>query len=118
MLTYANCNTAYAPSRTGVNIYENSSEVLLEVEMPGRKKEDVSVEVADRTLKISAKDAVTAREGYEASYVENSRRAFERSFRLGADLDASKVQARYENGLLILSIPRSEGTQPRKVEIA
>jgi HSP20 family protein len=106
--------TSYSP---GVNIFEKDSEILLEVELPGRKREDVNVEVVDRTLKISAKEAVTDREGFEASYVERSRGAIERSFRLGADLEPGKVQARFENGLLLLSIPKQATAQPHKVEI-
>jgi HSP20 family protein len=104
----------YSP---GVNIYENAKEVLLEVELPGRKREDVSVEVTERTLKISAPDAAVEREGYESIARERRRGAFERSFRLGADLQADKIQARFENGLLLLSIPKHEKAQARKVEI-
>lgn len=107
-------STSYTP---GVNIYENASAVLLEVELPGRKREDVNVEVAERMLKISARDASTEREGFEASYIERRRAGLERSFRLGADLDSDKIQARYENGLLLLEIPKHAAAQPRKVEI-
>ena len=106
--------TAYAP---GVNIYEKPTEVLLEIELPGRKREDVSVEVVERVLKISSKDAATDREGYEASYLERRRGAIERSFRLGADLEPEKIQARFENGLLLLSIPKQAAAAARKVEI-
>jgi HSP20 family molecular chaperone IbpA len=102
----------------GVNIYENATEVLLEVELPGRKREDVSVEVVDRTLTISAKDADTERDGYEASYRERRRGSLQRSFRLGTDLETDKVHARYENGLLLLSIPKQVAAQARKIEVA
>ena len=107
--------TAYSP---GVNIFENAAEVLLEVELPGRKREDVNVEVVEQTLTISAKEAVTEREGFESGYFERKRGPVERSFRLGADLDSSKVQARFENGLLLLSIPKHAAAQPRKIDIA
>ena len=106
--------TSYNP---GVNIYENNNEVLLEIELPGRKREDVNVELVDRTLKISAKDADTQREGYQASYTERRRMALERSFRLGADLESEKIQARFENGLLLLNIPKQAAAQSRKVEV-
>ena len=116
-MTYATCRPAAVSSAPGVNLYENDKEILLEVELPGRKREDVSVEVAESILSISAKDAVTEREGFEISYRERSRAAFERSFRLGSDLDAAKIQARFENGLLLLSVPKHEKAQPKKVEI-
>jgi HSP20 family protein len=107
--------SSYSP---GVNIYENNTEVLLEVELPGRKREDVSVEVVERSLKISASAAETEREGYESSYRERRRGAIERSFRLGSDLETEKVQARFENGLLLVSIPKHATAQARKIEVA
>jgi HSP20 family molecular chaperone IbpA len=117
-MSYATCSAPQSLTYPGVNIYENAAEVLLEVELPGRKREEISVEMTERTLKISAPEAVTAREGFEAVARERRRGAFERSFRLGADLQAEKIQARFENGLLLLSIAKHEKAQPRKVEIA
>jgi HSP20 family protein len=116
-MTYASCRPAALSSAPGVNLYENDKEILLEIELPGRKRGEISVEVADNTLRISAQDAVTDREGFEVSYRERSRAAFERSFKLGSDLDAAKIQARFENGLLLLGIPKHEKAQPKKVEI-
>jgi HSP20 family protein len=117
-MTFTSWKPQVAAYNPGVNIYENATEVLLEVELPGRKREDVTVEVVDRTLKISAKDADTRREGYEASYSERRRGALERSFRLGPDLESDKVQARFENGLLLLSVPKLATAQARKIEVA
>lgn len=116
-MTYTTCRPPLSNYSPGVNIYENATDVLLEVELPGRRREEVSVEVIERTLKISAKEALTEREGYASVTRERSRGAFERSFGLGADLEVEKIQARFENGLLLLSIPRHEKAQPRKVEI-
>ena len=115
-MTYATCRPS-AIASPGVNLYESDKEVLLEIEVPGRKREDISVEVVDSTLNVSAKDALVEREGFSSSYRERNRAAFERSFRLGSDLHADKIQARYENGLLVLSIPKHEKAATRKVEI-
>jgi HSP20 family protein len=117
-MTFTSWKPQVATYSPGVNIYENNAEVLLEVELPGRKREDVQVEVVERTLKISAKDANTAREGFEASYVERRRGELERSFRLGTDLESDKIQARFENGLLLLSIPKHAASQARKIEVS
>lgn len=117
MLTYANYGPFVASNTPGVNLYENDKELLLEIELPGRKREDVQVEVLQNTLQVSAKDAVTDREGFETSYSERRRGAFERKFKLGADLQAEKIQARFENGLLILSVPKHERAAAHKVEI-
>jgi HSP20 family protein len=116
MFTYA-YRRASATNSPGVNLFENDKEILLEIELAGRKREDVTVEVVDQVLKVSAKEAQTGREGFEASYRERERGAFERSFKLGTDLQSDKIQARYENGLLLLSIPRHEKAATRKVEI-
>ena len=108
---------AQASFSPGVNIFENPGEVLLEIELPGRKREEVQVEVSDRSLKISAPELSAGREGYQSSYLERRRGAIERSFRLGADLESGKIQARFENGLLLLSIPR-QAAKAHKVEIS
>ncbi len=113
--------THFRPTATlqtpAVNIFENEHEVLLEIELPGYRREDIAVEQAGRALKITAKELEAGREGYSVSYRERSRRGFERSFRLGADLDATKIQARYENGLLLLSVPRLAKQGSTKVEV-
>jgi HSP20 family protein len=117
-MTFTTWKPQAAVYNPGVNIYENAAEVLLEVELPGRKREDVSVEVVDRTLTISAKEADSERAGYEASYRERRRGELKRSFRLGTDLETDKVQARYDNGLLLLSIPKQAAAQPHKIEVS
>lgn len=100
------------------NVYENDKETLLELALPGFTKEEVSLEVTDKILKIRAERKAAEREGYREVWAERGAKSAERSFRLGEDLDDAKIQARFENGLLLVTLPKAEKAQPKKVEIA
>jgi HSP20 family protein len=105
--------------RPNVNLYENEKEVVLEMELPGVSKENVSLEIKDDMLIIAARPRdPQVPQGYEVVYQERSLNAFERSFRLGQELLRDKIQARFENGLLIVSLSKAEKAQPKKIEIA
>lgn len=100
-----------------VNIYSNEKELLLEVELPGFKREEVTLEVANQVLTIKTPEASVQRQGYDQDYAERGSSSVERSFRLGSNVDAEKIQARFENGLLLVTLPKHPETQARKVEI-
>jgi HSP20 family molecular chaperone IbpA len=101
-----------------VSVFENEKEVLLEVELPGYRREEIGLEVKESTLRISAPAKDKVREGYSLKYRERGSRDLERRFKLGGDLEASAIQARLENGILQVSVPRSEEAKTRRVEIA
>jgi HSP20 family protein len=118
----AYCGTAQAEStelaaRIRANVYENDSETLVELALPGFSKEEVTLEVSDRVLKVRAEKKAAAREGYREVWAERGARIAERSFRLGEDLEESRINARFENGLLLVTIAKAEKAQPKKVEI-
>ncbi len=94
--------------RAAVNIYktENSFEML--VFAPGRIKEHFKIDVEGRELKIS----YTPPEGFprpEWVVREYSRGGFLRSFTLNSSIDVSKISAKYEDGVLHVSLPLQEG---------
>ncbi|NDG54281.1 MAG: Hsp20/alpha crystallin family protein [Flavobacteriia bacterium] len=104
-----------------VNVADTSKEVRIEAEIAGLGKEDVSVEYADGMLTISG-DKKTENEDLEVKYVykELKRSSFKRSFKVDdATLDVNKISAKFDNGILNVTIPKREviETKAKKVKI-
>ena len=101
-----------------VNIIENNEEVVLEAEMVGLNKDEVTVDVKGDTLMINGKkDKGGVPEGYDLVYGERCGYEYERSFILGNEVDKGKIQAKYEEGILKITLPKSRDSQPKKIEI-
>jgi HSP20 family protein len=104
-----------------VNVADTKSEVRIEAEIAGLNKEDVSVEYEDGLLTISG-DKKTEIEDMEVKYVykELKRSSFKRSFKVDKQtLEVDKISAKFDNGILNVSIPKKEitETQSKKVKI-
>lgn len=99
-------------------ISENETQYLLSVDLPGLKKEDLKIEVVDSVLTITGERKREKRsDGERVTTLEKAYGSFKRSFRLPNTLNADKIEARYEDGVLELSLPKSEAAQPRRIEI-
>jgi len=119
-----NNNSNTGTSIPAVNIRETNDHFEVEVAAPGMKKEDFKVELDGNMLTIRSerKNEETVNEGERYSRREFSYQSFERSFQLPKDVvDIEQIRARYENGLLMLTIPKKEEAKqkpPRMIEIA
>ena len=107
-----------------VNIKETKENFEVEMAAPGMKKEDFKVELDGNMLTISSEKTEQHEENKEDekfSRREFSYQSFQRSFSLPKDVvDADNIEARYENGVLNLRIPKKEEAKqkpPRKIEI-
>src|SRR5262245_55148939 len=110
------------PSAAGVfppvNVFrDKSSNLIVRAELPGVKPEDVSVTVEDRRLTISGERE--AEGNGEGSFHRRERPVgrFARSIELPADLDVGKAEAKFNQGVLSLRIPRAEAAKPRQITI-
>ena len=104
-----------------VNVADTSKEVRIEAEIAGLGKEDVSVEYEDGMLTISG-DKKTEVDDPDVRYVhkELKRSSFKRSFKVDdATLNVSKISAKFDNGILNVTIPKKEviETKAKKVKI-
>jgi HSP20 family protein len=102
-----------------MDISEDDQAFRVTAEMPGARPEDVEVIVEDDVLTIRAErtqERETTRRNYHL--VERSVGVFQRSLRLPAPVDAAKVQASFDNGVLTVTIPK-DGSQarPRRVQV-
>lgn len=99
------------------DIYEKDGNYHIEMDVPGFKKEDISIEASDGYLTIKAeKNSENNEEDEDKNYIrrERSYGAYERSFYLG-DLDQDKVEAEFKDGILKISVPKKEEVNNKKM---
>ena len=101
-----------------VNIVENENEFLLTAEVPGMVDDDINVEIKDGVLSLRG-HVKEEKEIKEDNFRIKEFRSqnFERSFRLGDQVDPEKVAAKLEKGILRVSLGKKEIAKPRKVAI-
>ena len=101
-----------------VNIVEKPTSYQLEVAAPGFEKADFNIKLDAKTLTISTEKKETAQEETDKLIrKEFSYRAFKRSFTIDEKIDADKITAKYENGILILELPKKEDLKADTKEI-
>ena len=106
-----------------VNIVENLTNFVLEVAIPGIKKENLIIEAEEDTLKVASKAVDTKEE--EEKDIQYTKREFnytnfERSFTLPENIQIEDINASYENGVLTITLPKMEEKKALKkmVEIS
>ena len=106
---------AWAPA---VDIFETENSIVLKAELPGVDPKDVEVRVEDNTLYLKGErkfEKETKEENYHR--IERSYGSFARSFALPNSMDAEKVAAEYQDGLLTLTLPKREEAKPKTIKI-
>lgn len=102
-----------------VDVTENDREIRVSVELPGLEEKDIDVRVSRDVLTISGKKNQEAEEKGR-NYLRSERRygSFGRSIRLPSGVDSGKVDARFRNGVLTVTLPRkSRAGDRRKIRI-
>lgn len=100
-----------------VDVIEDASGITLYADLPGVPKEKLTLQVEADTLTIEGEIDLDMPGGIEASHAEVSLPRYRRVFTLSKELDASKVAAEFNQGVLKLSIPKAAHAQPRKIEV-
>ena len=101
-----------------VDMYETDDDVVVKTAVPGIKSEDINVSITGDVLTIRGE--TKAEEKVEkASYIRQERRygAFSRSLTLPSTVVADKATAEFENGVLILTLPKAEDVRPKTIKI-
>lgn len=100
-----------------VNIKETTKEYKVEMAAPGLERKDFKIEVENHTLMISAeKEEEKKEEGVDYSRKEFSYNSFERTFTLPEDVKEGNIDAKYENGILQILIPKKEVAAAKPVK--
>jgi HSP20 family protein len=101
------------------DVYEtDAQDVVVKIELPEMKREDIKVTVENSVLTIEGErkfDSTGKREQYRR--IERGHGTFHRSFSLSSTVDASRVSATYQDGVLTVTLPRREDTRPRQIQV-
>ncbi|WP_051321362.1 Hsp20/alpha crystallin family protein [Chrysiogenes arsenatis] len=103
------------PALPFVDILEYSDHLTLAFDLPGVARENLAISAEGDTLTISATLAHETRP--ECHHREFTPRDFYRQFRINRKFDLGRIQAKYENGELLLTIQKSPDEKPRKITI-
>ncbi|NTX61274.1 Hsp20/alpha crystallin family protein [Myxococcus sp. CA051A] len=108
-------STEHAPA---ADILESEAGVTLHLDIPGVDVKDIQVTVERDVLTVKAeRKAQPLAEGVSVRRQERGQGSFTRSFSLPETVDATQVEARYEQGVLTLTLPRREESKPRVIEV-
>lgn len=102
-----------------IDLSESDTEYIVRAEIPGATKEDVKVQVDGNRVSISAevKRDKEEKKGDKTLYSECFRGSSYRSFTLDSDVDETRAEAKYENGVLELTLPKKQGRAARQVQV-
>ena len=100
------------------DIYENNDEYILVANMPGVPRSEVQVKVIEDSLIVFGK--IDYAEVSNRNYIlnENEVGNYFRKFNISDSIDKTKINAKYDNGQLIVNLPKSEKIKPRTIDIS
>ena len=102
------------------NVWEEDNALHVEAELPGLTKDEIHVAVENGVLTISGEKREERREGKPESafhLYERHYGRFERALTLPTNVEPDKIRARYENGVLEVTLPKTEEAKPRQIQI-
>ena len=100
-----------------MDVFRRESDVLLRIDLPGADPESIEVTTDRNVLTISARRTEEHGEQEHPVLRERVMGSFARQIRLAETVDAEKIEAAYENGVLSVVLPLQEKAKPRKVEV-
>jgi HSP20 family protein len=117
--------TQYRPSRnrtTGVapraQVLEGDKDYLIRLDLPGVNRDDVELALAPSPLPLQATRNMAVQEGYRNLRHELAETmTYHRSFDLGREIATDKIEAGFENGVLSITLPKSEQAVPKRIEV-
>ena len=101
-----------------IEVFEKEDKYVVKAELPGLKEEDVDVSVNDDTLCLKGENK-TEHEVKEEEYhwSERTYGSFLRTIRLPSNVDAGKIEAEYENGMMEITLPKMAEVKPKKITV-
>jgi HSP20 family protein len=107
-------STWFAPT----DVSEDQNSLQISMELPGVSPEDVRLSLENNILTIRGEKRQQSEENNERIHrFERTYGVFERTFALPNTVDADKIEARFENGVLLVRIPKAERARPREIRV-
>lgn len=100
-----------------MDLYRSDDHYVVNVDLPGVDPGSIDLDVDANTLTIQAERTIGAAEGTQWLAQERPAGRYIRQLGLGNDVDLEHIQAKYEHGVLMLTIPIAERAKPRKISI-
>ncbi|MCG6658893.1 Hsp20/alpha crystallin family protein [Halomonas campisalis] len=100
-----------------VDIYEEDNALHLVADLPGVTRESLSIEVDSGVMSIEGEVQLDMPEGITATYAEVRAQRFARRFTLSHEIDAEAIEARVDNGVLHLVLPKQDSHRSRRIEV-
>jgi len=103
--------------RPRADIYETDESIVVLADMPGVAPDGIDVTLERGVLTIRGRVPDLPHEGYRRVYAEYQEGDFERSFTLSEHIDADRIEARMQDGVLTLALPKAEPARSRRIEV-
>jgi HSP20 family protein len=100
-----------------IDIYEGADSFVVRAFMPGLTPEDLEIHVQERTVTIQGEARTEEVDGLRPLLQERAPGRFTRTFTLPVPVQANQVNAELVNGVLNLTLPKSEGARPRRIQV-
>ena len=107
--------TGWSPA---LDLYESGDHFVAVVELPGMPKEKIDISLHDGTLTISGERKRESNNGETAQRTERYVGTFRRSITLPTRVDAGKVSATYQDGILKVTLPKAEEAKPKQIKVS
>lgn len=102
-----------------LDVYEDKENFIVKAELPGMKKEDIEVSLHDGSLSISGeRKSESKHEDAEVCRAERFFGRFQRAVTLPAPVAADKVKAQYKDGVLTVTLPKTEEAKPKQIDVS
>lgn len=108
-----------APQAPRMNVVESDSAYRVEAELPGVTREEIKISIDKKRVSIEAESAVAseAADGEKALLTERTVRKYARVFSLAGEVDDAAAVAKFENGVLSLTLPKKAVDQPKQITV-
>lgn len=103
-------------TRLPIDVYTTPSEIILMANVPGLKPDEVSITLEGDTLAISG-EIKPPMENVDYIFQERPYGKFNRTLTINVPVDVDKVEATFENGVLIITVPKAEAARPKTIKV-
>lgn len=103
--------------RPRVDTYEKEDSLIIKADLPGIKKDDVSIDVNNNLLTIKGERHDEEAKSQDYYRCERFYGSFQRAFTLPNNVDSSKIEASFKDGVLEITLPKTQESQAKKIEI-
>ena len=100
-----------------MNVYEDGDRFYLHLLAPGVDPAAVEITAANGVLSVAARQQALSQESWRPIWQEFGTSEYRRQLRLPTEFDAGHIEATYQNGVLMITVPKAEHTRPKQIKV-